>query len=290
MSSQEIWVSNPLVLLDKNHIHELWPKEGTSTEAKLNAGTRLVIILSILGYLVTMNVNFFIIGFITLVVIGGLYTVGSTRTQIGDGKEKTDMEGMQQGSGEGDGTGKEGFVSDGRGKLSDRPAEFENPEPRESYGYDRKNVHIKGNFVPPSTTNPLMNVLLPEIQYTPSRGGAMPAFAPQVETSINENAKQYISTNFDASARDVVSAEGSSSSSNAESEARDIYNKLFSNLGDNFEFDQSMRSFYATANTRVNNDQRAFAEFCYGDMVSCKEGDEFACSRHNTRIGQVIGA
>lgn len=51
-----------------------------------------------------------------------------------------------------------------------------------------------------------------------------------------------------------------------------------------------MRSFYATANTRVNNDQRAFAEFCYGDMVSCKEGDEFACSRRNTRIGQVVGA
>ena len=289
MSSQEFWISNPMVLLDKTHIHEVWPKEGTSNETKLNAGTRLVIILSILGYLVTMNVNFFIIGFITLAVIGGLYTVGSSHTRIGNGKDDSEVEGMQRSNG--NGNGKEGFVGGGNGKPSDRPAEFENPDPRESYGYDRKNIHIKGDFVPPSPSNPLMNVLLPEIQYAPTRGGAMPSFAPEVETSINENAKKYISTNFDASTRDVVSAEGlGPGSSNADSEARDIYNKLFSNLGDNFEFDQSMRSFYATANTRVDNDQRAFAEFCYGDMVSCKEGDEFACSRHNTRIGQVIGA
>ena len=276
MSSQEFWVSNPLVLLDKNHIHEVWPKEGTTTESKLNAGTRLVIILSILGYLVTMNVNFFIIGVVTLVVIGGLYTAGSSHARIGDGSEKAQ--------------GKEGFGTGKPSSSSERPAEFETAGPRESYGYDRKNVHIKGDFVPPSASNPLMNVLLPEIQYAPERGSAMPSFAPEVETSINENAKKYISTNFDASARDVVSASSVDGGSGTESEARDIYNKLFSNLGDNFEFDQSMRSFYATANTRVNNDQRAFAEFCYGDMVSCKEGDEFACSRHNSRVGQVIGA
>lgn len=276
--TQEFWISNPFVLLDKTHIHELWPKAGTSTEAKLNAGTRMVIILSILGYLVTMNVNFFIIGFITLVVIGGLYTVGSSGMRIGDGKQ---AEGLANGTA----AGKEGFISE-----SDRLADFENPQPRESYGYDRKNVHIKGDFAGPTSTNPLMNVLLPEIQYEPERGGAMPAFVAEVETNINETAKQYITTNFDASKRDIVSNAESSTNTNSESDARDIYNKLFSSLGDNFEFDQSMRNFYATANTRVNNDQRAFAEFCYGDMVSCKEGDEFACSRHNTRIGQVIGA
>jgi hypothetical protein len=167
----------------------------------------------------------------------------------------------------------------------ERRSEFENPQPRESYGYERQNVPINGDFVAPTVTNPLMNVLLPEIQDSPNRSGAMPAFNPQVESNINETAKQYISSNFDASNRDVIGSE-----SNNETENRDIYNKLFSNLGDNFEFDQSMRSFYATANTRVNNDQRAFAEFCYGDMVSCKEGDEFACSRNNTRIGQVVGA
>jgi len=266
-SSQKIWVEDPFILLDKNHIHELWPKDGTSAEAKLNAGSRMVIILSILGYLVTMNITFFIIGFITLAVIGGLYTVNAASSNIGD---STDSK-------------KEGFIQSSR--SMERRAEFENPQPRESYGYERQNVPINGDFVAPTVTNPLMNVLLPEIQDSPNRSGAMPAFDPQVESNINETAKQYISSNFDASNRDVIGPESTN-----ETENRDIYNKLFSNLGDNFEFDQSMRSFYATANTRVNNDQRAFAEFCYGDMVSCKEGDEFACSRNNTRIGQVVGA
>ena len=271
MSSQKMWVSDPFILLDKNHIHEVWPKDGTSIETKLNAGTRMVIILSILGYLFTMNVNFFIIGFITLAVVGGLYTVKSGTATIGTNEGLSTTEPQQNNK-----EAKEGF------------ADFENPKSRESYGHHRKNVPIAGEFTQPTVSNPLMNVLLPEIQDAPDRGGAMPAFVPEVETNINETAKQYISTNFDASKRDMVTASGSESVS--ETESRDIYNKLFSNLGDNFEFDHSMRNFYATANTRVNNDQRAFAEFCYGDMVSCKEGDEFACSRNNTRIGQVVGA
>jgi hypothetical protein len=273
----KMWVSDPFALLDKNHIHELWPKEGTSIESKLNAGSRLVIILSILGYLFTMNINFFIIGFITLAVIGGLYTVNSGTSRIGNAgvSENTDesMSPLKK---------KEGFSS------NRSPSDFENPKPRESYGRDRNNVPISGTFVSPNKSNPLMNVLLPEIQDNPDRGGAMPAFVPKVEENINETAKQFISTNFDASKRDLISSSGANESD--ERESRDIYNKLFSNLGDNFEFDQSMRNFYATANTRVNNDQRAFAEFCYGDMVSCKEGDEFACSRNSTRIGQVVGA
>jgi len=59
--------------------------------------------------------------------------------------------------------------------------------------------------------------------------------------------------------------------------------RLFRDLGDNFDFDQSMRSFYATANTSIPNDQTAFADFLYGDMISCKEGNAFACSRENPR-------
>ena len=58
-----------------------------------------------------------------------------------------------------------------------------------------------------------------------------------------------------------------------------IDEKLFKDLGDNFNFDQSMRSWYATPNTQIPNDQHAFAEWCYGDMVSCKQGSELACSR-----------
>ena len=52
-------------------------------------------------------------------------------------------------------------------------------------------------------------------------------------------------------------------------------------LGDNFGFEQSMRNFYSTPNTRVPNDQKAFAEYLYGDMPSCKGGDNLECNKNN---------
>ena len=55
------------------------------------------------------------------------------------------------------------------------------------------------------------------------------------------------------------------------------------NLGDSFMFDKSMRAFHAMPNTRIPNDQGAFANFCYGNMPSCKEGDKDMCEKNNFR-------
>jgi len=279
MKSQELWLSDPTVLLHKDHISELWPKNGTSLEAKLNAGSRLVIILSLLGYLFTMNISFFIIGFITLAIIGGLYNINNSHASISEAAASL----LKTGGKDKD---KEGFAVQGGG--------------HQRGGMGPAGVAVHGDFTAPTPSNPLMNVLLPEIKYAPGRANAMPAFSPQVEAQINESTKAYISTNFDASSRNAVqpvgpdsalaSASASEGSQQSEQESRDIYNKLFSNLGDSCEFEHSMRNFYATPNTRVNNDQEAFAKFCYGDMRSCKEGDEFACSRNSSRIGQIVGA
>ncbi len=41
-----------------------------------------------------------------------------------------------------------------------------------------------------------------------------------------------------------------------------IDEKLFKETGDKFEFEQSMRQFYTTANTMVPNSQKDFAQFC----------------------------
>jgi hypothetical protein len=134
-------------------------------------------------------------------------------------------------------------------------------------------------------------VMLPEIGYAPNRANAMPVFVPEVETQINETAKTYISSNFDASARNSVPEnDAGQPQTQNDHDTRDIYNKLFSNLGDSVEFEHSMRNFHAMPNTRIENDQAAFAKFCYGDMRSCKEGDEFACTRNSSRIGQIVGA
>ena len=63
----------------------------------------------------------------------------------------------------------------------------------------------------------------------------------------------------------------------------DIADKLFRDLGDQLVFEQSMRPFYSTASTTIPNDQTSFAEFCYGSMISCKEGNKFACARNLSR-------
>ena len=44
-----------------------------------------------------------------------------------------------------------------------------------------------------------------------------------------------------------------------------------------------MLNFYATANTTIPNDQKGFAEFCFGQMPSCKEGDGLQCLKDNPR-------
>ena len=61
----------------------------------------------------------------------------------------------------------------------------------------------------------------------------------------------------------------------------DISDKLFKDLGDQYMFEQSMQPFYSTASTTIPNDQAAFTDFCYGSMVSCKEGNAFACAKNN---------
>ena len=42
-----------------------------------------------------------------------------------------------------------------------------------------------------------------------------------------------------------------------------------------------MRNFYSMPNTQIPNNQKDFANFCYGNMPSCKEGDELQCSKNN---------
>jgi len=119
---------------------------------------------------------------------------------------------------------------------------------------------LKKNFTEPSQQNPLMNVLPTEIQDNPERNQAAPAYNKAVEKEINEKTKEFITNNFD--------------------DKTNIDERLFKDLGDNVMFDNSMRAWYSTANTTVPNDQKSFAEYCYGDMVSCKEGNEFACTRN----------
>ena len=65
----QLWINDPTLLMNKNHIMELWPSPSMTTEQKINAITRLIITLSLLGYLITMSSKILMIGFITLAIL-----------------------------------------------------------------------------------------------------------------------------------------------------------------------------------------------------------------------------
>ena len=217
--STVFWLNNPAILVDRNHITELWPEKNKTIEEKLNAMTRFIIVLTLLGYVTTKSAKVLMSAIVTLGVVVLMYL--SNKKQ----NKKLSMEDIK----------KEGFTN------------------RELY------QNLKTNFTNPTPQNPLMNVMLPELHENPERKSAAPSFNADVEKDINESVK-----------RNLI-------------EKEKVDPKLFQDLGDNFIFDQSMRNFYTMPNSRIPNDQKGFAEFCYGTMVSCKEGNEFACEKNMYR-------
>lgn len=219
------WINDPLILLNKEYIFDLWPKEKMSYNQKLNSISRVIILLTLSGCIIFRSLRMFFTGVVTLGVIIFLYYV-------------KDKENKKQ---------KEPFIS-----------------------MDLAN----NNYTPPNEVNPLMNVSLTHYKDNPEKTPAAPAFNPVVEEKINESTKNFVVSQFEPQNND---------------EKQSIKSRLFQDLGDNFVFNQSMRNFYSTPNTTIPNDQKGFADFCYGDMTSCKEGDSIACSRWDPRLGSVPG-
>ena len=120
----------------------------------------------------------------------------------------------------------------------------------------------KNNYTNPNKDNPIMNILLPEIQDDPHRKTAAPSYNNAVKQEINKSTKDFVKKNFNDDKIDT---------------------KLFNDLGDKIQFEQSMRQFYTTPNTQIPNNQKEFAQFCYGNMASCKDGDTEMCLKSSYR-------
>jgi hypothetical protein len=71
--SNTFWLNNPSILVDKDHVTEIFPVSDLSYVGKLNAITRIVIILSILGYLMTKSVKVLMSAAVTVVIIAIIY-------------------------------------------------------------------------------------------------------------------------------------------------------------------------------------------------------------------------
>lgn len=150
-------------------------------------------------------------------------------------------------------------------KASSKKVTFaENYENRSEQYMRENNITIpKDVFMEPDSDNPFSNVLVTDYDYNPHKKPAPPAFNKNVNDNILIQAKELVK--------------------NANPDQPDIADKLFKDLGEQFVFEQSLRPFNSTPNTTIPNDQGAFAEFCYGSMVSCKEGNSFACARNLSR-------
>lgn len=69
----KFWTNDPTIIFNKEYIFELWPTTDMCYEQKLNAITRLVILITILGYILTMSKRVLVVGILTLVVIFVLF-------------------------------------------------------------------------------------------------------------------------------------------------------------------------------------------------------------------------
>ena len=71
------WLNNPKVLFD--NLNKLWPCSDMDFDEKLNAISRLIIILTIIGFLLTKTLKIIMTGIITLLVIVILYFIKSNK-------------------------------------------------------------------------------------------------------------------------------------------------------------------------------------------------------------------
>jgi len=222
------WSNNPNILLNSEYLFELFPTEDMSFEQKLNAVSRMLVLLTIMTFLYTKSPHILLVGAVSVFFVYLLFKHKSA--------EKDEIKQK-----------KEGFGAQ-RNFDATTPAQM-------LYKVD-KPVEV---FQRPDAGNPFGNVLPTDYIYNPKRKPAPPSGNSNVAADIVEQAKQFVR--------------------NANPDQPDITEKLFKDLGDEYVFEQSLRPFNSTASTTIPNDQQSFSEFCYGGMVSCKEGNAFACAK-----------
>ena len=213
----DFWSTNPNILFKSDYLYELFPTESMTFNQKLNATTRLVIILTIFFSMIFKNFKIVLVAIITIILIFVIHYYNN----------KMELE------------------------------NFENPVDET---LKEHNIPTDDVFDDPTSSNPFSNVLVTDYEFNPNKKPAPPSFNDNVNDQILEQSKKMVEE--------------------MNPDQPDISEKLFKDLGEQYTFEQSLRQFHSNPNTRIPNDQTSFAEFCYGNMVSCKEGNLFACARN----------
>jgi hypothetical protein len=154
------WFNDPIILFNKESILEIWPTQQMSFEAKLNAISRIVIFMSLLGFIFTRNFKLIIIGIVTLAIIFTLYKL----------RKQSII--------------KEGFSVN----PSMQPSPL-SPAPMTTNPVTLESV-LRSEFHPTTKKNPFGNVLLTDIADNPNRKAAAPSFNPDVYDDITSSVKK----------------------------------------------------------------------------------------------------
>jgi hypothetical protein len=139
---------------------EIFPTNKMSFERKVNSIIRLIIILSIIGFLITSSLTFLVAGLVTIGLIIILYYY----------QKNKDM--------------KENKVSPTVPPIVEGFEEIKTEKEMDTL--------IMSDYVPTTTTNPLSNVLLTEYTDDPLRKPAPPAFNPVVCDDVTCSIKQAV--------------------------------------------------------------------------------------------------
>jgi hypothetical protein len=199
------WIYEPKILIESENIKEIWPIKDETYENNLNAVTRLVMLLTIVGYVLFRTNNVLFSGFISIIAIIVLFFIRKNKNI------------------------KENFELDTSNK--------------------RENENIV-HYEKATHENPLANVLVTDVLNKPERGAANPSYTKDQVEKINTQTKNMIKS--------------------LNPDIQNIDKRLFQDLGDQYQFDHSMRSFYSNPNTQIPNNQEEFAKFCYGNLPSRK--------------------
>jgi hypothetical protein len=162
------WSNDPTIIFNKDSILQLWPTSNLTFEAKLNAISRIVILLSLLGFLFTRKTHFLIIGAVTLAIIVSLYKF--RKQKIVKALTQQDVEGFQVNNPK----GLIGAIASSQ--MTTNPVTLE--------------TLLRSDFHPTTKKNPFGNVLLTDIMDQPNRKAAAPSFNPDVYDDINAATKK----------------------------------------------------------------------------------------------------
>jgi hypothetical protein len=160
-----LWINDPTILLHKNYIVDLWPTQNMYYEQKVNAITRFIIFISILGFIFTMKYNILLIGVATLAVMWVVLKMKKPKVS------KKILE--------------EGFVVNGD-KIENlyQKKTITNPVTLETV--------LKENYKEGTKKNPFSNVLITDYNDDPTRKPAPPSFNTDVDEDITKNVKKTV--------------------------------------------------------------------------------------------------